>query len=265
MTAALTSRQRFLEEYRHIRYAEGRGSDQGEYYRALPFSQRSDPLFRMWAMRAKTYTHFCKHILQPIEDIVQRPLDILDLGAGNCWLSNRLSELHHRPIAIDIFNDGRDGLRAVRHYHTTFPVIEGDFDQLPLPSGSFDMAIFNASLHYSTDYSRTLSEIRRCLRPSGTVVVLDSPLYRHHQDGNRMVSEKHADFLKRYGFPSNALPSVEFMDIPALRTLERDLEMVWTASKPWYGLSWHLRPLKAFVRRGRAPSKFWILAGRFKV
>ncbi len=265
MTADFISRQQFLKEYRHIRYAEGRGSDRGEYYRALPFSDRSDPLFPMWAMRAKTYTYFRTHILQPIEGAVKRPLDILDLGSGNCWLSNRLSERHHRPIAIDIFNDERDGLRAARHYHTTFPVIESDFDQLPLPSGRFDMAIFNASLHYSTDYFRTLSEIRRCLRPSGTVVILDSPLYRHHQDGLRMVAEKHAEFLKRYGFPSNALPSLEFLDIPALRSLERGLQMVWTASKPWYGWRWHLRPLKAFVRRRRAPSRFWIFTGRFEV
>lgn len=265
MTAELSSRQQFLEEYRHIRHAEGRGSDQGEYYRSLPFSNQSDPLFSMWAMRAKTYRHFTKHILQPLESAVKRPLDILDLGAGNCWLSNRLSERQHRPIAIDIFNDERDGLRAARHYRTTFPVIESDFDQLPLPSGNFDMAIFNASLHYSTDYYRTLSEIRRCLRPSGAVVILDSPLYRHHQDGVRMTAEKHADFLKRYGFPSNALPSLEFLDIPSLQSLERGLEMVWTASKPWYGWRWHLRPLRAFVRRRRAPSKFWILTGRFKV
>jgi len=37
MSTATESRQRFLEEYRQIRYAEGRGSDDAAYYRALPY------------------------------------------------------------------------------------------------------------------------------------------------------------------------------------------------------------------------------------
>lgn len=263
MTAEALTRQQFLEEYRYIRHAEGRGSDRSEYYCALPFSSRTDPLFAMWSMRAKTYRYFEKRILELIEVQEKRPLDILDLGAGNCWLSHRLSSRGHRPVAIDIFSDERDGLRAARHYPNAFPTIEGDFDQLPLPSQSFDMAIFNASVHYSTDYIRTLSEIRRCLRPSGAVVILDSPLYRCHEYGVRMVKEKHAEFLRRYGFPSNALASMEFLDMPMLRMLEQQLRITWTTYKPWYGWRWHVRPFTAFLRRRRPPSRFWILTGRF--
>jgi len=263
MTAEALARQQFLEEYRHIRHAEGRGSNRSEYYRALPFSGRTDPLFAMWSMRARTYRYFEKRILEPIEATEKRPLDILDLGAGNCWLSYRLSSRRHRPVAIDIFSDERDGLRAAHHYSSAFPTIECDFDQLPLPSRSFDMAIFNASVHYSADYIRTLSEIRRCLRPSGSVVILDSPLYRRHEYGVRMVKEKHAEFLRRYGFPSTALPSLEFLDMATLRTLEQSLRMTWTTYKPWYGWRWHLRPLTALLHRRRPPSRFWILTGRF--
>ena len=264
MIAENIRRQRFLEEYRYIRHAEGRGSDSSDYYRALPACQVSDVNAAMWAMRAKTYTYFERKILQPLESEQRRPLDVLDLGAGNCWLSNRLLQRGHRLIAVDVFSDERDGLRAVRHYRDPFPVIESDFDNLPLPAKSFDLAIFNASLHYSIDYFQTLCEARRCLQPSGWIVILDSPIYRLREHGKRMVDEKHASFLSKYGFRSDTLPSIEFLDFPMLRMLDDSLNIDWHIFKPWYGWRWHLRPLNAFIHRRRPPSRFWILIGRFR-
>ena len=58
-------------------------------------------------------------------------LDILDIGAGNGWLSNRLAQKGHRPVAVDIFTDGLDGLGAARHYGMSFPLVEAEFDRLP--------------------------------------------------------------------------------------------------------------------------------------
>src|ERR1700733_1609610 len=145
MTAEKIARQKFLKDYRYIRHAEGRGSDNSEYYRALPLCDPRDPNAAMWAMRAKTYSHFVKNVLEPLEDSAGHPLDVLDLGAGNCWLSNRLSGRGHRVVAVDIFDDERDGLRAAHHYPTVFRVLESSFDDLPLRSCGFDLAIFNAS------------------------------------------------------------------------------------------------------------------------
>jgi SAM-dependent methyltransferase len=261
---APAARKQFLEDYRRIRYAEGRGSDDSAYYQALPFRDFSGRNDAMWAMRAKTFSYFERNILAPVEAEVQRPLDILDLGAGNCWLSYRLSLRGHRPIALDIFADVRDGLGAARHYPNPPLTVEADFARIPFASGSFDLAVFNASVHYSTDYMRTLGEVQRCLRPSGCVVILDSPLYRKREHGLRMVEEKHAQFFSRYGFRSDAIPSMEFLDFPMLETLRTELGIHWRIFKPWYGFSWHLRPIKAWLKRRRPPSRFWILTGKFE-
>jgi SAM-dependent methyltransferase len=264
MTTTAETREKFLREYRHIRHAEGRGSANSEYYQALPFKDISGRNAAMWAMRAKTYSHFVRKVLLPLERRRSGPLNILDLGAGNCWLSNRLSLRRHRPIAVDIFSDEEDGLRAGRHYPTSFDVVESDFDNIPLSAGSIDMAIFNASLHYSTDYVQTLKEARRCLRAGGMLVILDSPVYRKSEHGERMVKEKHAEFERRYGFPSDTLPSKEFLDLATLRHLESELGINWICYKPWYGWRWHYRPVKAWLHRRRPPSKFWILVGKFR-
>lgn len=263
MNKQALARQIFLEEYRCIRHAEGRGSDDSEYYRALPFSDLSGRNAAMWAMRARTYSYFETNVLRQMEEREKRPLDILDLGAGNCWLSYRLSLRQHRTLALDIFSDERDGLRAARHYPMPFAVVEGEFDRLPVASGAFDLAIFNASIHYSTDYVRTLSGVRRRLRPGGAVVILDSPIYRLQEHGLRMVKEKHATFLRQYGFASDTLPSIEFLDLGMLKVLAETLAVKWQILKPWYGWRWHLRPLGAFLRRRRPPSRFWILIGTF--
>jgi len=265
MSYESTIRQQFLQEYRHIRHAEGRGSENSAYYRTLPFCERTDRNAAMWQMRAKTFSYFVERVLEPMERQKRVPLDILDLGAGNCWLSHRLSLRHHRPVAIDIFSDEKDGLGAARHYRNPLPTIESDFDNLPLRANIFDLAVFNASFHYSVDYVRTLTEVRRFLRHGGLAVILDSPIYSLPEHGARMVAEKHATFLRQYGFRSDAIPSIDFLDLPMLRRLETTLGMKWQIIKPWYGWGWHSRPLKAKLRGHRPPSRFWILVGRFNV
>ena len=252
-----TPRRQFLETYTKIRAAEGRGSDDSAYYRALPFSDLTGRNSAQWKIRACTFAYFRRKILPA------GPCDILDLGAGNCWLSHRLIDLGHNPVAIDIFTDPHDGLRAARHYPVEFPVIESGFDELPVPSARFDFAVFNSSIHYSSDYMKTLSEARRCLRRGGRVVILDSPVYRRREHGEAMRAERQKSFEKQYGFRSDALGSVEFFDLEMLQDLAGKLSITWEIHRPWYGIQWHLRPLRARLKGRRPPSRFWILVGTF--
>jgi len=263
MSAQGQVRERFLREYGAIRHAEGRGSQDREYYRALPFLDLSGKSPAMWRMRARTYRCFEKRILPSLERKAGRRLRILDLGAGNCWLSYRLALRGHNVVAIDIFNDRLDGLGAASQYDAPIAAVEADFDQIPVGSGTFDLAIFNSSFHYSTDYVATLQEVERCLRPDGCFVILDSPVYSRREHGERMVAERHAQFQEKYGFRSDAMPSIEFLDLPAIRFLRRELQLEWQVIEPWYGWRWHLRPLQAWLRRKRQPSRFWIFTGRF--
>lgn len=263
MKTDVLARQQFLREYAVIRRAEGRGSDDSLYYRALPFKDLSGRSTAMWKMREASYRYFLKHVLAPLERKAQRRLDVLDLGAGNCWLSYRLAVRGHRVLAADIFNDKFDGLGAARNYETNFATVEADFDNLPVACKSFDLAIYNSSFHYSTDYARTLLEARRCLRSNGLVVILDTPIYKRKEHGDRMAEERHRYFLARYGFRSDAMPSLEFLDEAALAKLSKDVQITWRRFRPWYGWKWHVRPLKARLRNQRPPSRFWILTGRF--
>ncbi len=259
----VATRRRFLEEYRTIRMAECRGSSDSEYYRALPYEDLRGTNSAQWAIRGKSYRYFERNLLSQIDLKVGRALDVLDLGAGNCWMSYRLSLCGHKPVALDIFNDAMDGLGAARHYRRTFPRVEAEFDHLPFRTESFDLAIFNASIHYSADYRRTLSELRLCLRPGGHIVILDSPIYQLREHGEKMRAERHDEFETRYGFRSDAVPSLEYFDEGTLAELAAELNVQWTVHRPWYGWKWWSRPWKARLLGRRPPSRFWILDGVF--
>ena len=248
--------ERFLGDYATIRKAEGRGSNDREYYLALPYEDKSGNNPEQWRIRGRTYRYFERHLLNAAG------LDILDLGAGNGWMSYRLAQRGDRPVAVDIFTDPLDGLAAAREYGL-FPVVEAEFDHLPFADGQFDIVVFNSSFHYSTNYRATLVEARRCLKASGRVVVLDTPLYKVREHGERMRSERHSYFQSKYGFASDSVASLEFLYESQLGELSRGLPLRWRIHQPWYGWKWHTRPWKARLLGRRPPSRFCILEARF--
>jgi SAM-dependent methyltransferase len=250
---------RFIAEYEFIREAEARGSNDPAYYLALPYNDITGKLAAQWKIRAATYRHLERKILSRMQ---KRPLRILDLGAGNGWLSYRLSLLGHQPVAVDILTNNRDGLGAAAHYAahlpSMFPRVQASVDHLPFPNAIFDLAIFNASFHYSADYTRTLAEALRCICPRGEIVIADSPWYRHESSGTAMVEEKHAHFRSIYGFASNSLASQEFLTPQRLDALATALSIRWQILKPFHGVHWALRPLRAKLKGRRTPSEFRI-------
>ena len=257
------ARRKFLEQYAAIRRAEGRGSADPAWYRELPYKDLRGTNTTQWAIRARSYRYFERRILPGLESSAGRPLRILDLGAGNGWMSYRLSLRGHRMIALDIFADALDGLGAIRHYPMPIPAVIAEFDRLPFRGISFDLAIFNSSLHYSADYCRTIGEVLRCLRPTGQVFIIDSPVYKLAEHGRRMREERQAHFERTYGFRSEAAQSIEYLDEETLADLAAKLGIEWTRSLPWHGWKWALRPWRARIKGTRPPSQFFILAGKF--
>lgn len=245
----------FLADYTKIRLAEGRGSDDPSFYRNLPECPPDHPTAWQWSIRRHTFDCLRLRVL-PMLGPHRR---VLDLGAGTGWLSNRLAVLQHEPCAVELSCDDHDGLGAARHFQTVFPRIQAEFDALPFPDGAADAVIFNASLHYSTDYSKTLSEALRTLAHGGAVVILETPVYKREESGRRMVEERHEMFRKRYGTRSDSVPSREYLTWPQIASLGRELNLSWRVIWPRYGWRWAMRPWVARVKRKREPSRFPIL------
>jgi len=246
---------RFIADYETVRRSEGRGSLDESYYRTLPYHSSND-----WHIRATSFNSLLKHVIIPIEKN-KWPLQILDLGAGNCWLSNQLASCRHDLAAVDLTVNDFDGLSCYRFYDSAFIPTQAEFDYLPFPDGLFDIVLFNASLHYSVNFEPTLSESRRVLNGNGKLVILDSPVYYDANSGRSMVREREEQFEKRCGFASNSLQSENYLTYQRMDELAAKLGISWRHIRPFYGIRWALRPLLARLRGRREPAEFGLWIG----
>ncbi|MCS7221666.1 MAG: class I SAM-dependent methyltransferase [Anaerolineae bacterium] len=254
----------FLREYQLVRAAEGWGATHAGYYRALPYVAKDDPQRDIWCIRVGNYHALIERVIIPMERQRQRPLRVLDLGAGNGWLAYRLAQRGHHVAAVDISLDAKDGLGAHIYYDSVFIPIQAEFDHLPFAGDQADLAIFNASLHYSTDCASTLAEALRVLKEDGWVVVLDTPVYCDEASGAQMVCEREERFRQRYGFPSNAIPSENYLTYVRLEQLAVGLGLCWQVFRPFPGWRWRLRSWRARLLGQREPAQFPLLIGRRK-
>lgn len=253
---------RFISEYEHIRAAEGRGSESDEFYLSLPFEDISGVNQEHWKIRSRTFEHLMESLLTDGRGGGK----VLDLGAGNGWLSCRLASAGYRPVAVDLLTNTSDGLGAAAHFQSRipnlFPRFQAELGCLPFQDSQFDAAIFNASFHYSEDYSRTLGEALRCVKPGGLVVIADSPWYSRDESGQAMLAERREAFLHRYGTASDSIQCLEYLTDRRLQALAERHSIDWQILYPHYGWRWALRPAIARLRGQREPSRFRIYVAK---
>jgi SAM-dependent methyltransferase len=256
---------RFIREYEVVRAKEGWGSDSAAFYLALPHKDLTNQNPWIWKIRSRSFLYMEREILPELERQCECPLAILDLGAGNGWLSYRLLLRGHFPIAVDLLTNELDGLGAAHHYSENlpklFPRFQAELDRLPFADACCDCVIFNASLHYSEDYSRTVGEALRCLRPGGTILIIDSPWYSKDEFGHRMVQERRKDFEERFGFQSAGLASLDYLTDERFSALTAQFGIRWSIHRPWYGFRWAMRPWVARWKSKREPAEFRIYKG----
>ena len=253
---------RFMQDYEHIRAVEGRGSESQEFYLGLPYKDSSGRNSGQWHIRARSWDCLINHVLKT----PGHRRRVLDIGAGNCWMSFRLALLGYRPVAVDLLTNENDGLGAAVHYQDSltgpFPRFQAEITRLPFQGEQFDVVIFNASFHYSEDYEASLREAFRCLKRGGMVVISDTAWYSRVESGRKMVAKRRATFLQKYGTASDSIRSLEFLTDERLRALEEQLSIHWATFSPRYGLKWAMRPLIARLRGRREPARFRIYTAR---
>lgn len=249
---------RFIADYERIRTSEGRGSESEAFYLALPYRDTTARDRDQWRMRARSYDYIVRHLLAGSR--------VLDLGAGNGWMSYRLALAGYQPVAVDLLTNDRDGLGAARHYRTRlrtlFPRFQAEMRHLPFADAQFDAAVFNASFHYAEDAEACLREALRCLKVGGMLIIADTPWYARDESGRQMLAERREFFLRRHGIAADAIASLGYLTDERLRHMADALSIRWEVHRPWYGPRWALRPLIAKLRVRREPSRFRLYVAR---
>ena len=93
------------------------------------------------------------------------------LGCGTAYFSAWLARRGARPAGVDVTPAQVESARRCQdRFGITFPLIEADAGAVPLPSGSFDLAISECGASSWCDPARWVPEAARLLRQGGKLV-----------------------------------------------------------------------------------------------
>jgi SAM-dependent methyltransferase len=176
--------QALARQYREAREQEGLQPPAREQALDLPYSQPAGAPALYWQVRRQSFCALMRVLAREGPTPAHGPA--ADLGAGMGWLSYRLAHLGYQVVAVDTSRDADWGLGAAqRHYlpQARFQAVLGDLAYPPLQAGKLALIVFNASVHYASDLEDALARAARALKPSGRIVILDTPISRRPAPG----------------------------------------------------------------------------------
>jgi SAM-dependent methyltransferase len=104
-------------------------------------------------------------------------LDTIELGCGTAYFSAWLARRGARPVGVDVTPAQLETARAMqRELGIEFPLLEANAEDVPLPDGSFDLALSEYGASLWCDPERWVPEAARLLRPGGRLVFLTNSM-----------------------------------------------------------------------------------------
>lgn len=202
---------RFSLGYSRMRLKQGWRRVPADQALKLPFARPDGFPEIYWEVRQGSYTAIIDLLTKQGPAPAIGP--VVELGAGNGWLSYNLTRSGYKVIALDCNLDENFGLGSARTYlhHADFTLVLGDLNRPPLLKNKFSLVIFNASLHYARDLAATLQRAREILLPQGRIVIMDSPVselpYPGRAIGERRLGRQElADNLANVGLRAKWIP-----------------------------------------------------------
>lgn len=108
--------------------------------------------------------------------------ETLDIGAGTCWLTAKVSLLQNvnRVFAVDLSEKFlcSVGIRILKYFNVNLSKISfviSDFNDIPLEDETIDCAFLFACIHHSLSPIKTIQEVGRCLKKGGAMMILENP------------------------------------------------------------------------------------------
>lgn len=158
----------FEKAYLNVRKKEARILEDGEV-KQLPNISSRHPHAPEWAIRKKTVRLFREYLM------LRKPAHLLEIGCGNGWFANTVSDLAGHVTGLDVGSEELEqAARCFGGENRSF-VCCSDWELLP--EGRYDLIVFNASIQYFQLNAAFFDSLYRLLAPGGTVHLLDSPFY----------------------------------------------------------------------------------------
>jgi SAM-dependent methyltransferase len=100
-------------------------------------------------------------------------LDVVELGCGTAYFAAWLAKRGARPVGVDVTPAQLEtARRLMAETGIEFRLVEASAEDVPLPDGSFDLAVSEYGASIWCDPARWLPEAARLLREGGRLVFL---------------------------------------------------------------------------------------------
>jgi SAM-dependent methyltransferase len=108
------------------------------------------------------------------------PVRVADLGCGEGHLAIEASRWASKVIAIDVSETAVARARERARAKGVRSILwkQGDIEDLPLETGSVDVALLSQALHHAKEPLRAVREAVRILAPGGKLLLLDLKAHR---------------------------------------------------------------------------------------
>lgn len=179
--------------YLNVRNKEGRIYSDGEL-KSLPELPANHPLHNEWKVRQKSAQALLKYFSS------LRSKLILDLGCGNCWLSNLLSESTNNFVfALDINKfELKQGERVFGKNQRLIISCGNIFEDI-FPPQIFDYIIIASAVQYFENISDLIDRLLILIKQNGEIHIIDSNFYN---DDEIIPAKKRTElYYKELGFP----------------------------------------------------------------
>jgi RNA polymerase sigma factor (sigma-70 family) len=108
-------------------------------------------------------------------------MTVLDVGTGTGYLAGMMAPLVGNVIGVDcapaMLTHAGEKMAQAGYQHVSFR--EGMAEQLPLATGSVDVAMCHMLLHHVVSPRTVLAELCRVVHPDGYVVIIDAHSHKH--------------------------------------------------------------------------------------
>ena len=161
----------------------------------LPNIDASHPHYQEWLARKRSSEKLVRHIRR-----MKRPLDILEIGCGNGWLSHKLSTIPGTNVTG--FDINREELEQAARVFRGLPNLRfahGDSFFIMPSEKLYDVVVFAASIQYFPSLKTIISDVLEHLQPHGSIHIIDSHVYKAGEIAS--AKKRSVTHFESLGFP----------------------------------------------------------------
>ena len=163
----------FAAQYYEMRKNEGRIYTDAEL-RQLPNVDSFHIYHEEWQVRKNSCSRLLKYLRQK-----QGPLNILEIGCGNGWLTAQLATIENAAVTgTDINTAELEQASRVFGEMQNVQFVYGDLFDEQFEDRAFDVIVFAASIQYFPSVKQVLQKALQHLTLQGDIHIIDTHLYK---------------------------------------------------------------------------------------